>query len=356
MKTLSITGVMVVADDWGMGEEYVTDCAALCKEIDATDDDLTIAINSYGGDVEGGTNLSITLANWKAAHPDKTLAVEIGAICASAAANLLARMPQGANIRIHPESMVMYHSCGGMAWGSPDQLRDCAAQMDKVNEVVIRSLLSKTTLDAATVRAWFAAGREGWLSGLDAVECGLADELADGLMDAAPELPEEGMEGNGRLAAVAAIKAKLINKETTAMAEEKETIEKTEEVTVTKPAEDETEKKVETEVETETETPQGECGDKPKAEDTEDTEEIKALKAENESLKAEIEKLKATCEKLTKGLNAPTASAQPRKNFADMVREIPCDLPAKEYERRFTALKKDHKAEYDEYIAAHSKR
>lgn len=351
MKTLSITGVMVVSDDWGMGDEYVTDCAALCKEIDATDDDLTLNINSYGGDVEGGTNLSITLANWKAAHPDKTLMVEIGAICASAAANLVARLPQGATVCIHPESMMMFHSCGGAVWGSPDQLRDCASQMDKVNEVVIRSLLSKTTLDAATVRAWFAAGREGWLSGLDAVECGLADELADGFMEAAPELPEEGMEGNGRLAAVAAIKNKLKNKEKTAMAEETETIEKTEEVTITKPAEEDTEKKVETEVETET--PAAECGEPPKAEDAE---EIKALKAENESLKAEIEKLKATCEKLTKGLNAPSANAQPRKNFADMVREIPCDLPAKEYERRFTALKKDHKAEYDEYIAAHSKR
>lgn len=351
MKTLNIKGVMVVADDWGIGGEYVTDCAALCREIDATDDDLTIAINSYGGDVEGGTNLSIALANWKAAHPDKALAVEIGAICASAAANLVARMPQGASIRIHPESMVMYHSCGGMVWGSPDQLRDCAAQMDKVNEVVIRSLLSKTTLDAATVRAWFAAGREGWLSGLDAVECGLANELIDGFMEAAPELPEEGMEENGRLAAVAAIKAKLENKEKTAMAEETETIEKTEEVTITKPAEEETEKKAETEVETET--PEAECGDKPKAEDEE---KIKILEEENAQLKAEIETLKATCEKLTKGLNAPSATAQPRRNFADMVREIPCDLPAKEYERRFTALKKDHKAEYDEYIAAHSKR
>lgn len=348
MKTLNVKGVMVVSDDWGIGDEYVTDCAALCREIDATDDDLTIAINSYGGDVEGGTNLSITLANWKAAHPDKALAVEIGAICASAAANLLARMPQGANVRIHPESMVMYHSCGGMVWGSPDQLRDAAAQMDKVNEVVIRSLLSKTTLDAATVRAWFAAGREGWLSGLDAVECGLADELADGFMEAAPELPEEGMEENGRLAAVAAIKAKLINKETTAMAEETETIEKTEEVTITKPAEEETEKKVETEVETKT--PQGECGD------PNEKAELDALKTENESLRAEIETLKATCEKLTKGLNAPSANAQPRKNFAELVREIPRDLPEREYMRRFTALKTTHKLEFDAYMAEHSKR
>lgn len=352
MKSLSITGVMVVADDWGMGDEYVTDCAALCKEIDATDDDLTLRINSYGGDVEGGTNISIALANWAQMHPDKALAVEIGAICASAAANLVARLPRTAAVRIHPESMVMFHSCGGMVWGSPDQLRDSAAQMDKVNEVVIRSILARTTLDAATVRAWFAAGREGWLSGLDAVECGLADELADGLMDAAPELPEEGAEANGRLAAVAAIKNKLKNKETTAMAEETETIEKTEEVTITKPAEGETEKKVETEVETETETPQGECGDEPKAED----EEIKALKAENEQLKAELEKLKATCEKLTRGLNAPAATAQPRKTFSQLVREIPRDLPEREYMRRFTALKTDHKTEFDAYMAAHSQR
>ena len=348
MKTLRLTGIMVSSDDWGIGGEYVTDCAALCREIDATDDDLTLCINSYGGDVEGGANISIALANWAQAHPGRALAVEIGAICASAAANLVARLPGSAQVLAHPESMLMYHSCGGMAWGGPDQLRDSADHMDRVNEVVIRSLLARTTLDESTVRAWFAAGREGWLSGYDAVETGLADRLIDGIMEPAPGLPEDGMEGNGRLAAFAAIKNKLASKEK-GMAENTntETIEKTEETVITKPAE------VETETETKTEAP--EAQEAPETPEAECGEEVKALRAENEALKAELEQLKATCEKLTRGLNAPTAAAHPAKSFPELVREIPRDLTDKEYERRFVALKTDHKAEYDVYMAAHKR-
>ena len=345
MTAIKITGIMVNEEVPDEFKAFYTDCNGIVKAIADCTDDLTLKINSYGGSVEGGTAISIALADWTQAHADLKAKVEIGAVCASAAANLVARLPKSVAILVHPESMIMYHSCSALIEGSPDELRDNADRMDKINSLVKDALHKRTTLDASKVDSWFEAGREGWLSGLDAVECGLADGYINTDYEPAPIL-NENIDIH-KYAAIAAIAQKCKEK---SMDEEKEKViekevEKIDEAPTTEIETDvEEPKEVETEVEKEVEKVDAEC-DK----------ELEALKAENEALKAEVAELKATCEKLTAGLKAPTAKAETKKTFAEMVKAIPTDISDREYARRFTALKEEHKAEYKAYMDAHQR-
>ena len=342
MQIFELNGIMVdtaSADDPFVKSGTITGCAELAWKIANCHEDLTLKINSYGGSVEGATRIGVALAD----RQGSKTRVEVGAICASAAANLLATLPRQTTILVHPETMIMYHSCAGVVEGTPTELRDNADRMDKYNAVIIDRLTAGTSLDEATVRTWFEAGREGWLTGMEAVKCGLADGYVNTDFNPAPSLPpKEGAQG-WEYAAIAAI-AKHV-KEIAVMDTEK-IIEK--EVELEKPIEQEPAVE-DTELEVKTEAEGEEL--EPKAEEQAD--ELAALKAENEELKEELAALKATCEKLTAGLKAPATKAV-RKTFAQMVREIPTDISQREYAQRFTALKNEHKAEYDAYMKAHS--
>ena len=348
---LELNGVMVDGEcpeyEKLAGAGIVTDCGKIANAINFSTEDLTLKINSYGGSVEGGTAIAIAFADFALAHPENKIKIEIGAICASAAANLVARMPKQATILVHPESMIMYHSCNGVVEGTPDELRDNAKRMDAINELVKQSLKQKTTLDEREIDNWFMTGREGWLTGMEAVQCGLADGFIDTAFSPMPiitDFIEQNIQKTG-YADIAAIAKKSLRR-FTAMDEEKKIIE-------TEIEAPETEKVEEKEIEVEK---VEEVAEETDVEETAEETEIEALKAENEELKKEIESLKATCEKLTQGLKSPTAKAVAKKTFAELVKEIPTDISGREYAERFTALKKAHKAEYDAYMQSHSRR
>lgn len=352
---LELNGIMtdgVDPDDEPLARAgIITDCFMLAKAIRECNEDIILKINSYGGSVEGSTAISTALVDWKRNHPDHKAIIEVGAICASAAANLVAVLAGRIPVLVHPESMLMFHSCSGLVEGTPEQLKDEADRMEKINEVVINALNDNTLLLKEQIEQWFMAGREGWLSGMEAVNCHLADGFINTDIETMPVIPT----GEKRFVAIAAIAQKLMEKKT--MDEEKKTIIETE---VEKPLEEmkkeveieKTEEKPVEEVETEVEKTEETEVEEPKAED----DELTALKAENEQLKAEIEELKATCEKLTQGLKSTGAKATAKKTFAELVREIPANLPEREYTNRFTALKKQYNAEYKAYMDSHKRR
>lgn len=359
MKILEINGVMVdgfADEECPLFEQgLLAPCEEIAREVLICDDDLLLKINSYGGSVEGGTRISIALSDWLA-FSGHSLTVEIEGICASAAANLVARLSPYAKIQAHPESAIMFHSAQGVCEGSPDQLRDTADRMESYNSVIKATLLKRTSLDKDTIDKWFSTGREGWMSGLDAKQCGLVDELLNDNFIGAPMLPPSDVEQKGwKYAAIAAIANK--HKEMQAM-DEKLIEEK--EVEVIEPATEE-EKPVE---ETVAEDPVveevvEELKDDEKKEDpiqAEEDDELVALRAENEELKKELEALKATCEKLTAGLKAKPQTKAVKKTFAELVREIPTNLSESAYAARFTALKSEHKAEFEAWMDAHKRR
>jgi len=331
----------------------------------ASGGDVVFAIDSYGGSVEEASRIGIAIRD--AVANGASVSYEVGACAFSAAANLIATAPRGVKVLVHPETSLMFHSCYGAVVGSPDTIRDAADGMEKYNETVIQALLQKTNLRETAIREFFQAGREGWMTGAEAVECGLADGYADGMVTT--DLPAVIDSRQFPLAAFCLTRYSLKKKGENPMPEEIK-----EELVPEEVLEEKAEEKTEPCAEC------GECEEKkcegvgevpveenPSAEDAPSClpaeqpaeepspavdEEKEALKARVAELEKELESLKA----LKGGLSVKASASAPRKDFAQLVKEIPAGISPSEYAKRFHALKVEHKQEYDSYMKAHSTR
>jgi len=367
MSNLNIKGVIMPDSYWL--EDNVATLSAFQQEISQIEDGIDLYIDSPGGDVMTSNSMSAMLAEWCLAHPNAKCACTLGGLCASAAANIVAKLPKAFTVSCHPDTLCMYHSAYGFVEGGPDALRDNAVLMDLVNSIVIKNLLQKTNLDEERVRTAFKEGREMWLDGEELKECGLVDNLLDGDAEHVElKVNNDTKQGTEAMRYVACV-CKYVNAKLEAhiMDEEKKepVAEETQVVTAETAQETvaETVAEIKAECDEEKETKAEAEEEEPKAEETEEeeepkaeeeSEEVKALKAENESLKAEIESLKALVAKYN-----PTATPEKtveRKDFRQLMKEIPSGLSQQEYAKRFSALKKEHKEEYDAYMNAHQYR
>ena len=360
MPNLHIRGTILPDNFWM--EDNVCCLSDFMREMSQAGDTLDLYIDSPGGDVFASNTISVMLAEWCMAHPNAKCTCTIGGLCASAAANIVAKLPAQFTVSCFKDSLFMYHSAYGMVMGGPDALRDNAVLMDLVNGVVIQRLLAKTTLDETRIRTAFQEGREMWLDGDEAVSCGLVNGLKDGNADATvKDLVYDDDTSTDAYRYAACVTKNIHNKlEARLMAEDDN-----------KPEVDETEATTAAEVTAEA-IPQAECGDDdnkpeacddtPKAEcggedDKDDTKaELDALKAENDALKAEIESLKALVAKYQPTAKATAAQAV-KQDWMTMVRELNAKhLPEQAYAKEYIALKAAHKAEFDEFMAKHSTR
>ena len=377
MATIRLDGVIIpdgdhdaktmAAIDRGECIDYAAFYARLMAA-EATGEPVTVRINCLGGDTRAAAMMGIALEHLRA-H----LSVEVEAIAASAAANLIATLSAGVPVRVHRQSLIMYHGCEGMAFGGAGKLRDAASHADAYNSVVIKALKEKTTLPREVIDRWFSEGREGWLNAEEAVSCGLAAGIVDGDVERPAEFTAQG--GQTQLVAMAAfaasIKERLMAK--TAECKPKAAEETAPEVTLeerVKALEEENKalkaeneelkaKKAEGGMEIPTDAKKAEDGGEQTHQDTENEhlgELIKMLEEKVDAMGEEIKALKGVNARLTAGLKTPATEVKPNRDFIALVREIPADLPAREYAARFEALKKEHAAEYEAYVKAHQTR
>ena len=373
MNNLNIRGVILPDSYWL--DDNVATLSAFQQEIGQIEDSIDLYIDSCGGDVMTSNSMSALIAEWCMAHPNAKCKCTIGGLCASAAANIVAKLPACFTVSCHPDTLAMYHSCYGFVEGGPDALRDNAVLMDLVNSIVIKNLLQKTNLDEERVRTAFKEGREMWLDGEELVACGLADNLLDGNAEKIELKVSNDRQGTEAMRYVACvcrnINAKLEAHIKMENEENKVTAEETPQVTAETTTEAVAEVKAECEEE-EKKTATAECGEKetkaeteeeePKAEETteeepkaeEENEEVKALRAENAELKAKIENLEAIVAKYSP--SAKPEQTVEKKDFRQLMKEIPSNLSQNEYAKRFTALKQQYKAEYDEFMASRQNR
>lgn len=344
MKLIGEIGMDIMAQDVRAG-------------LEKAGDEVEIYIDSVGGDVIESNAISLAIAEYALAHPNAKYTCVLGSLCASAAANIVAKLPSCFVVKAYKDTLIMFHSCSALIQGSPKALKDYSVMMQLVNEAVIRALISKTTLDPNVIKSAFESG-ELWLGGEDALRCGLVSEL----IDANPETVN--FEANARTQRVLALVAKYRTQHMEAkMAEENKptqaeeaaqvttaetNAEVTAEATPTATAE---ENKVEkTEIETEVEKEENE----PPAE-TDWQAECDKLKAENEGLKKEIESLKSLVAKYQP--SAKPTSAAPKADWLSMLRELNSKhLPEAEYAKEYTALKAAHKQEFDAFMQTHTAR
>lgn len=352
MAKIEIKGI-ICADGWGYEEDTMP--ANVMKQLEAASEDgeIDLRIDSFGGDVLAANAIGNAIAAWCLEHPNAKCTCTVGSLAASSAANMLARLPVQFRRQAYEDSLIMYHSCYGLVCGGPEAMRDNAVMMDLVNDMAKNALKSRTTLDKERVDEAFREGREMWLTGAEAMECGLVDGMIDGMAGEIEAIDENRSEYRLVASAVKSLKA---HKEANKMAEidEKKALEAK--------AEEEEEKDgvppVDAECDDEEKDAQAECGDdenkdaQAETEATAEEEDVDALKQEIAALKQELESIKAKY-----SVKAPAVvQTAPAKDFAALVREIPKGLSQAKYAAAYSKLKAEHMAEYEAYMQAHQSR
>lgn len=326
---------------------------AVREGLEASGENVEIYIDSPGGDVVESNAISLAISEYTLKHGEKKYSCIVGSLCASASANILAKLPSAFVVKAYKDSLIMYHSCSGIVEGTPEQLKDFGTMMTLVNEAVIRELITKTTLPISEIKSAFCTGRELWLDGTKAKECGLVAEL----IDAQPDIHD--FECNDGTKKVLALVAKYKSKLEKTMEEENKEIEVVETTlpeTPEAPAEAPVEAPAETELEKE------EIKEEIKEELNEAPEEdweakAKALEAECGELKKELEALKALVAKYTPTVPAGKTTVTAKADWLTMVKELNAKhLTEQAYASEYIALKKAHENEFKAFMQAHSSR
>ena len=366
MKTARIYGTIVhhgdlpdlLEQDMQKRGMITTDADFASQMATVGDDDLTVLINSYGGDTVAASMMGIQIDRWAMEHPRRKVIYEVEALAASAAANLVALALPRVRVVAHPSSMIMYHGCAGMAVGGEGAMTDAAKKMRNYNSAVKESLIAKTNLPENEVDEWFEEGREGWLTGYQALACGLAHEIYGEDVRELPAMAkvEAANPVITKLAACAAqIKEKVMGKMNAECGSPKKP--KAEGEQTPKDREDERLAERIHELEVENASLKEENAKlKGEGEQTPKDREDEKLGEEVRELKREVAELKKKNAALTAGFRTPSTPTGSGKNFAELVRDIPKGLSAKAYCEAFEKLKAEHKSEYDKYMAAHQSR
>ncbi len=163
--TISILDV-IGADFWGEGVTAKRIAGAL-RQIG--DRDVTVAINSPGGDVFEG----IAIYNLLASHKGEVTVKVLG--LAASAASIIAMA--GDRIEIGRGAFMMIHNSWVGAMGDRHALREVADWLEPFDAALADVYEARTGQDGEKITAMMDA--ETWMSGTQAVDLGFADDTLD---------------------------------------------------------------------------------------------------------------------------------------------------------------------------------
>lgn len=147
---------------WGVTAE---DFVAEIRQITAPA--FTLRINSPGGEVFDG----LTIYNAILDHPAQVDVVVDG--IAASAASFIAQA--GDVVRMNRGAQMMIHDASGLCWGNAADMQDMADLLNKLSDQIAGIYAAR---GGGTVEAWRERMRdEMWLTGQEAVDTGLADEV-----------------------------------------------------------------------------------------------------------------------------------------------------------------------------------
>ena len=131
------------------------------------DEDITLEINSYGGDVFLGIDIMNTLRS----HKGKVTVIVTG--IAASAASIIA---MGADvIKMYSNTQLMIHNAWTFAMGNSKELRKVADDLESVNESVLASYTHRVDKDTVAK----LLDEEMYMSATKAKELGFIDEIVD---------------------------------------------------------------------------------------------------------------------------------------------------------------------------------
>lgn len=135
------------------------------EELNSGSGDITVWINSPGGDCVAAAQIYNMLTDYKG-----NVTVKINGIAASAASVIAMA---GTQVLVSPVSMLMIHNPATMAFGDHAEMQKAIDMLGEVKESIINAYERKTGLSRAKLSHLMDA--ETWMNANMAVELGFAD-------------------------------------------------------------------------------------------------------------------------------------------------------------------------------------
>lgn len=136
---------------------------------DADGDDVTIHVNSVGGNVFDANTMSELVRSYKG----RTTA-SIEGIAASAASFFALTAD---SVVMNPSALLMIHNPYTSCYGNADEMRKTADMLDKVRSTITGQYVRKTGMDESEVERMMDA--ETWLDATEALDLGFVDSISD---------------------------------------------------------------------------------------------------------------------------------------------------------------------------------
>lgn len=171
MKIINVKGA-IVTNDYKWIYDFL-DMEAVCprdvqKAIDeANNDDITIVINSGGGDVGAGNEIAYIIQQYKG----NTTADIVGYCCS--AATLISCSAN--KVRMLPTALYMIHNVSGGSSGDYRELAHGSLVLKTATEAISKAYQLKTGKSASELLEMM--NKETWLSSDEALEMGFVDEI-----------------------------------------------------------------------------------------------------------------------------------------------------------------------------------
>lgn len=162
-RTLFLNGT-IAEDSWF--DDDVTP-QLFKEELNAGNGNITVWINSPGGDCVAAAQIYNMLSNYAG-----KVTVKIDGIAASAASVIAMA---GDTVLVSPVSMLMIHNPATIAWGDHSDMQKAMDMLSEVKESIINAYVVKTGLSRARLSHLMDA--ETWMDANKAVELGFADEI-----------------------------------------------------------------------------------------------------------------------------------------------------------------------------------
>jgi ATP-dependent Clp protease protease subunit len=190
-RTLFLNGE--ISDETWYGDEVTPQLFK--DELNSDSGDITVWINSPGGDVFAAAQIYNMLRDYKG-H----VTVKIDGLAASAASVIAVA---GDTVLVSPVAMMMIHNPATIAMGNTKDMEAAIAMLNEVKESILNAYIDKTGLSRNKLSKMM--DDETWFNAKKAVELGFADKI---LFDKEEEKkpakksgeepePEEGKEGEG---------------------------------------------------------------------------------------------------------------------------------------------------------------
>lgn len=186
-----------ISDETWYGDEMTPELFR--SELQAGSGDITVWINSPGGDVFAAAQIYNMLMDYKG-----SVTVKVDALAASAASVIAMA---GTTVQMSPVAMMMIHNPMTIAIGDSEEMKKAGMMLDEVKESIMNAYEIKTGLNRSELSNLMNV--ESWFNARKAVELGFADEI---LTDTDSVRKDKNGVAAGMMFSRAAVTNSLLNK------------------------------------------------------------------------------------------------------------------------------------------------